>query len=135
MKLLANLSVASTLFACHGYAEVKLIREYLLKPPRDPRITFVMTVTPEQDVLSLVANDNGTWRLSRVRRWLDKQPLEDSLAVPGLVEGGREGWSRWRIWSAELFATPDGQFAVCMVTAYPNETAARNREDLVTVGR
>jgi len=133
MKLLANLSVASLLATCHGFAEVKLIREYLLKPPRDRRIIFAMTVTPEHDVLSLVANDDGTWRLSRVRRWLDKQPLEDSLTIPGLVQGGHEGWSQWHIWSSELFATPDGKFAVCIVSAYPNERLARNREDLVSV--
>src|ERR1035438_7456533 len=118
MKPFVGLSIISALIACHAYAELTPVREYLLKPPRDRRALFAMAVTPEQDVLSFVANDDGTWRLSRVRRWTDKQPLEDSLTVPGLVQGGREGWSNyWGVWLADMFVTPDSQFVACIVSA------------------
>lgn len=129
MKLLATLWITSLLFAFHAYAEVKLVREYLLKPPRDRRVIFAMAVTPEHDVLSFVANDNGTWRLSRVRHWLDQQPLEESLTLPGLVQGGHAGWSGWGIWSQQLSITPDGNLALCIVSA----NNGRERQDLVSV--
>src|SRR5580692_10717939 len=129
MKRLARLLITSLLFACHAYAEVKLVREYLLKPPRDRSVIFAMAVTPEHDVLSVVANDDGTWRLSRVRHWLDQQPLEESLTLPGLVQGGRKGWAAWGIWSQQLFITPDGTLALCIVSAHNG----RERQDLVSV--
>ena len=119
----------SLLLAFHAYAEVKLVREYLLKPPRNRHVIFAMAVTPEHDVLSVVANDDGTWRLSRVRHWLDQQPLEESLSLPGLVQGGREGWSGWGIWSQQLSISPDGNVALCIVSA----NNGRERQDLVSV--
>ena len=100
-----------------AFAEVKLVREYLLKPPRDRRVIFAMAVTPENDVFSLVANDDGTWRFSRVRHWLDQQPREDSLTLPGLVQGGREGWKGWGIWSQQLSIAPDGKLALGIISA------------------
>jgi hypothetical protein len=131
MKPLAAISIALAFVVCHANAEVKLVREYLLKPPRDPRALFAMATTPQQDLLSLVGNDDGTWRLTRVRRWLDKQPIEESLTVPGLFQGGRDGWSNWGIWWADLLLTPDGNFALCILTAYPKKGLAR--EDVITV--
>jgi hypothetical protein len=129
MKLFAMLSITSVLAICQAYGEVKLVHEYLLKPPRDRRALFAMALMPDQDVLSLVANDEGTWRLSRVRRWLDKQPLESSLMLPGLFQNGREGWSNWGTWSTRLLVTPDNKFAICIVSAYAS--TGRTREDLV----
>ena len=57
-------------------------------------------------MLSLVANPDGTWRLSRARRW------------PGLGN-----------LSKELSLTPDGDFALCIVSA----NHGRDRHDLVSV--
>ena len=132
MRPFFALSIISALIACHAYAELTPVREYLLKPPRDRRTLFAMAVTPEQDVLSFVANDDGTWRLSRVRHWTDKQPLEEALTVPGLVNG-RAGWSKYSgvFWSADMFVTPDSQFVACIISAYPK--GGGNREDLVSV--
>lgn len=128
MKLLATLWITSLLFAFHANAEVKLIREYLLKPPRDRRVMFAMAVTPEHDVLSFVPNDNGTWCLSRIRHWLDQVPLEKSLTLPGLAAGGREQF--WGIRS-QLLITPDGNLAVCIVSAYDR----RERQEFASVVR
>jgi len=128
MKLFATLSIAA-LLSFPAFAEVKLVREYLLKPPRDRRIIFAMAVTPENDALSFVANDDGSWRLSRVRQWLDPQPVEESLTLPGLVQGGREGWKGWGIWSQQLTITPDGKLALCFISA----NNGHERQDLVSV--
>jgi hypothetical protein len=67
-------------------AEVKQIREYRLHQPRDRKVLFGMAVTPEQDVLSFVGKEDGKWRLSRVRGWLDKQPVDETIEVPGLAK-------------------------------------------------
>ena len=45
------------------------------------------------------------------------------------MQGGREGWSGWGIWSQQLFMSPDGNFALCMVSA----NNGRERQDLVSV--
>jgi hypothetical protein len=66
MKLFARLSITSVLVICQAYAEVKLVREYLLKPPRDRRALFAMALAPDQDVLSLVANDEARGLAGRI---------------------------------------------------------------------
>jgi hypothetical protein len=75
-----------------------------------------MAVTPEQDVLSFIADKEGKWRLSRVRRWLDKEPQERTISVDGLSLGDRNDWSGR--WSAKLLVTPDGKFALCVTSGY-----------------
>jgi len=74
-----------------------------------------MAVTPGQDVLSFIANPDGKWRLSRARGWLEKEPREDTITVPGLVLGERRDWSSR--WKATLFLTADGMFAICEASA------------------
>ena len=53
---------------------IKLLRDYHLKPPRDRHIVFAMAITPDQDVLSLMPNKEGKWRLSRVKGWREMNP-------------------------------------------------------------
>jgi hypothetical protein len=103
-------------------AEVRRVREYRLPLPEDRRILFEMAVTPEQDVLSFVVNKEGKWRLSRVRGWLDKEPKEDTIVVPGLAPGDRKQWVA--PFSAGLLVTPDGRFAICIASGSraPNRT-------------
>jgi hypothetical protein len=117
--------------AGNSIAGVKIVREYRLHLPGDPKLLFRMTLTPEQDVLSFIPNDDGTWRLLRVRRWLDKEPIEDSLAVPSLQMRGREERSKWGLWNTELRVTPDGKFVLCCISAY--SAVERQRKDLITV--
>jgi hypothetical protein len=85
---------------------------------------FAMAVTPAQDVLSFIASADGKWRLSRVGRWLDKEPREYSLVVPGLSEGDPQQW--FGPWSAQLLVTPDGDFVVCIASG-------RRRPDVLEV--
>ena len=101
--------------AGHSTAEVRVVREHRLRPPRDRKILFEMAVTPDQAVISFIANAEGKWRLSRVRRWLDKEPEEQTITVPGLVLGDRKQWAPW---SAKLEVTPDGKFAICVTSAF-----------------
>jgi hypothetical protein len=56
-----------------------------------------MAVTPEQDVLSLVPKRNGTWRLTRVRGWLDEKPIEETIDVPGIPVPSRPDKSARRL--------------------------------------
>jgi hypothetical protein len=117
--------------AGHSTAELKAVREYLLRPPRDKKILFEMAVTPEQDVLSFIANPKGKWRLSRVRRWLDKEPEEQTIIVPGLALGDRKQWAG--PWSAKLIVTPDGKFVVCVTSGFHIGPADRGQDEFVSV--
>lgn len=128
MKLFTNLAIAFLVVAGTAQAEVKLVSEYRLKPPRDKRILFQMVVTPTQDVLSFVASEDGKWRLARVRNWLNNQPIEESLAIPGLVQKRPNEWLRF---DARLFLTPDGRFAVCIASG--SRSSPSGDEDLVSV--
>lgn len=112
-------------------AEVKTVRGYRLRPPRDRRILFEMAVTPDQDVLSFIANAEGKWRLSRVRRWLDKDPEEQTITVPGLTLGDRKQW--FGPWSAQLIVTPDGRFVVCVTSGFRVGPAGRGQDEFVSV--
>src|SRR5579872_1341854 len=127
MKLLANVAMVLMALVWHSHAEVTLVREYLLKPPRDKRILFAMVVTPEQDVLSFIATENNVWRLSRVRNWLDKQPIEEALAVPGLGRGDGDVWAGL---STTLLLSPDGKFAVCIASG-AHRAASYERQEFV----
>jgi hypothetical protein len=111
MRPPTRLVIALVVCGVHAFAEVKLVQEYLLKPPRDPKILFAMTVTPEQDVLSFVASQNDHWRLSRVRGWLDQQLAEETLNIPAFGPGA------WGNLGTRLLVTPDGRFAICIATA------------------
>jgi hypothetical protein len=129
MRLLANVALALIMLSARCHAEVTLVREYVLKPPRDKRILFAMAVTPGQDVLSFIASDENRWRLSRVRRWLDDQPIEESLAVPGLGRGDGDVWAGL---STTLFLSPDGKLAVCIASG-ARRAAAYERQEFVSV--
>jgi hypothetical protein len=126
---LPNVALALIALSAHCHAEVTLVREYFLKPPRDKRILFAMAVTPGQDILSFIASDENRWRLARVYRWLDKQPIEESLAVPGLGRGDGEVWAGL---SSTLLLSPDGKFAVCIASG-AHRAAAYERQELVSV--
>jgi hypothetical protein len=106
------LALVFLLTACCLSAEVKQIREYHLHQPRDRKVLFGMTVTPEQDVLAFVAKEDGKWRLSRVRSWLDKQPVDETIEVAGLT---RKDFARPEgPWYASLLVTSSGEFVVCI---------------------
>jgi len=89
-----------------------------------------MAVTPDQAVISFIANAEGKWRLSRVRRWLDKEPEEQTITVPGRVLGDRKQWAPW---SAKLEVTPDGKFAICVTSAFRVGPAGRDQDEFVSV--
>jgi hypothetical protein len=90
IKWLATLSITSALFAFHAYAEVKLVGEHLLKTPRDR--LFAMAVTPGNEVLLLVASDDGTWRLSRFDTgWTSSRLRSLSLFPASCKVGARDG--------------------------------------------
>ncbi len=112
-----------------SHAAVSLVRDYRLQPPRDRQVVFARAVTPDQDVLSFIANKDGEWRLSRVHGWLEKEPHEDRTAVPGLVYGDREQW--WSPWYPELAVTSDGKFAICVASAWRSQ--GHSRDEFISV--
>ncbi len=89
------------------HAEVKQVRSYHTHESTDRNVQSAMVVTPERDVLSFIPKKSGAWRLTRVRNWLDKNPVEQTIDVPG-VEAAT---------SLDLLVTPDGRFATCVATA------------------
>ncbi len=122
-------AITAAALACHADADVSLVRDYRLQSPQDRRIVFAMALTPDQEVLSFIANREGKWRLSRVRGWLEKEPHEDRTVVPGLVYGDRQQWNG--PWSPDLFVTSDGRFVVCVASA--GRSQGRGEDEFVSV--
>jgi len=108
------------------HAEVKQVRSYRTHEPSDRNVRFAMAVTPNQDVLSFVAKRDGTWRLTRVRNWLDKNPAEQTIAVPGIAVPERSNAERLNGLRAELFVTEDASFAICVATGIWSTRTADN---------
>lgn len=123
MGLLAHAMVTAFFTMGHASGEVKLIRDHHLQPPRDPRMLFAMAITQEQDVLSFIADGQGKWRLSRVRRWLNERPKEENISVPGLTTS--DPAARAGTWRAELLLTPDESLAVCIGSGYHQPYSGR----------
>ncbi len=118
------------------HAEVKEVRSYHTHEPSDRNVRFAMAVTPNQDVLSFVAKRDGKWRLTRVRNWLDKNPVEQTIDVPGIVvpEKSKGGPAQLISLSIELLVTPDGGFAICVATGgYRNSQRGGAADNVVSV--
>src|SRR5580704_17312465 len=105
-----------TVGAASLQAEVKEVRRYRTHEPRDPKVLFAMAVTPNGDALSFVAKKDGKWRLTRVRNWLDKNPVDETIDVPGIGLSLQSKDSSNVLILADLLATPDGRFAVGVAT-------------------
>jgi hypothetical protein len=105
-------SVALIAACAYSNAAVQLVRDYHLRQPHTRDALFAMTVTPEQDLLSFVASKDGKWRLSRTRGWLDQQPTELTITIPGLVWGGSKEW--FIDWTPRLLVSADGRYLVCV---------------------
>ena len=90
-------------------AEVKEVRTYHTREPRDRGVLFAMAVTPSGDVLSLVAKKDGKWRLARIRDWLYKNASEETIDVPGIGAADRP-----KFVSVYLLTPAGGKFAVAI---------------------
>lgn len=88
-----------------------------------------MAATSDQAVLSFISEKTGKWRLSRVRDWLEKEPREDGITVPGLVYGDREEWNGR--WSPEVLVTQDGKSVVCIASAW--RSRGRGQDEFISV--
>ena len=113
------------------------VRTYRMREPHDRGVLFTMTVTPQQDVLSLVPKRNGTWRLTRVRNWLDAEPLEQTIDIPGIAVPLRTADSDRRVSTLQmrLIVTSDGSFAITIADGtWRNRTGyATSNDDVVSV--
>jgi hypothetical protein len=63
-----------------------------------------------------VAKKSGKWRLTRGQNWLDKNPVEQTIDVPGIAVPDKSKNSTGSLagLNIELLATADGSFAVCV---------------------
>lgn len=113
-------------------AEVKEVRTYHTHEPRDRNVLFAMAVTPDQAVLSLVAKKDGKWRLTRIRNWLDKNPVEQTIEVPGISASAQPNDSPAPLVlvSVHLLATSDGNLAIAVATG---ARANRSFDNIVSV--
>jgi hypothetical protein len=105
-----NPVVVLTLFPLLGaaslHAELKEVRTYRTHESAERNVRSAMAITPDQDVLWFIPKRIGPWRLTRMRNWLDKSPIEQTIDVPG-ISGAT---------SLDLLVTPDGRFATCVAT-------------------
>lgn len=129
MRVALWVALAATTGVPDANSAVSSVRDYRLQPPRDRHIVCAMALTPNQDVLSFIADKEGKWRLSRVHGWVEEEPHEDRTVVPGLVYGDREQWNS--PWSPELLVTPDGKFVVCVASAWRSQ--GRGQDEFVSV--
>jgi hypothetical protein len=116
----AHLSLLVLIGGGSLHAEVNQVRSYHTHEPSDRHVLFAMATTPDQDVLSFVAKKSGQWRLTRVRNWLDKNPVEQTIDIPGIVvpEKSKDAQRFLELLSLEVLASPGGRFAVCVATGY-----------------
>jgi hypothetical protein len=103
----ARLALFLVIGVANLHGEVKRVRSYRIPESGNRKVQFAVAVTADQDVLSLVPKKSGIWRLTRVRNWLDKNPAEQTIDVPGIAAAI----------SLDLLVTPDGSFATCVATA------------------
>jgi hypothetical protein len=114
-------AVAMFLCASRATPEILKLREVEVSPKRDRGIAFAAEVTHSGDLLSFVANNTGTWQLYRVRNWDMGKASVDALAIPGFFSkadvqdtDGR----RIEMLTPQVFATPDGAYAMCVANAW-----------------
>jgi len=100
--------------------QVKRVGSYRTHEPADRKVLFAMAVAPDNDVLSLVAKNYGTWRLTRIRSWWDKNPTDETIDVPGIPPSGK-----LQMLSASVLATTDGNFAVAIASGFTANESQR----------
>jgi hypothetical protein len=112
-------------------AGISQVRTYQLREPRDIGVLFAMAITPEQDVLSLIPKRNGTWRLTRVRGWLDREPVEQTIDIPGIEVPRQvsESGSRLTLLQMSLLVTTDGRFAISIANGVWHGSAGTSTSD------
>src|SRR5580698_7138851 len=71
-------------YAACGQPNAVPVRTYQSKEPHDKAVRFTMAITPGQDVLALVPKRSGKFRLTRVRDWLAKTPVEQTIDIEGV---------------------------------------------------
>jgi len=113
--LLGGLLIAPHL----SHAQVTKVRELDLDPHRDRRVLFGMAVTSRNEVLSFVAKDTGNWELHVASNWLSQNPTINKLSIPGFFskQDYRRDNKSMETMGAQVFATRDGNFAVCVGSA------------------
>lgn len=77
---------------------------------------FVFVSTPNGEILTLVARDDGVWELHRTRNWNSSTPKNDTLAMPGFFS--RHDKKDLETLAANLFVTADSSYAICIGSAF-----------------
>lgn len=112
---------ATLIFASRATAEVRKLREIDLSPKQDRGIVFATGITPSGDLLSFVAKNSGTWQLYRVHNWHTASASTEVLSVSGFFSKAEtqdaEG-RRVEMLNAQVFATADGAYAVCVANPF-----------------
>lgn len=121
-RLFVAAALLSVLATSPLLADVVHVGDYRTHEPTDRRVLFAFAVSPDQDVLSLVAKRDGKWRLTRIHGWLDKNPVDQSIDVPGwpisLKRPAADVAEFLEMLNIDLFVTGDGRYAICVAGAY-----------------
>lgn len=122
------------LLAHAAFCKVIHARDYETKEPRDRNVLFAMTITPNQDVLSLVAKGNGMWRLTRIANWDGPHPSEQTIDIPGWAR--KDLLTPVSMLGTYVLVTKDSHYAICVASGFfPVEAgkAGGTHDDLISV--
>src|ERR1035437_3498495 len=100
--------------ACAPAQELKPVLTYTMRLPRDRGVIFGMTISPQEDLLTLVPRVDGHWKLIRVRNWYEPQPTEDQLTIESFSKAG--GFID--LDPIHLFCSPDGKYLLAVISGW-----------------
>jgi hypothetical protein len=103
---------------------------YAMHLPYDRGIDFAMAVTRQGDMFSLIASEDGHWKLIRVRHWDSPQPIEDQLVIESFTSKEARGLS---IEPIQLFPSTDGRYLFAITSGWHNVHHQYSQESMQAV--
>lgn len=110
-RILLPALVALATVQSHG--QLTKIRDYALHQQEDRGVLFGTALTEDHSLLTVVAHEDGEWPLTKVSKWWDEHPEEEQIRLRAFSKKDRLSGPL----EIRLLPTPDGQFAVLLISA------------------
>jgi hypothetical protein len=125
LTVVSNFATAQTL---------KTSSTYILHAAKQSHGATLMSLTPDQALITLLGEREGEWSLKRITGWSGSAPREETLKLSGFPSDHVWGWGDYL--DAGLLISPDGRYAIARLqTNAPGMLSAvrKNTEALVYV--